>query len=182
VGGGITVRFTRLAATILICTHSAYAQSVFDNPNSASAEAMAKAGWRIDSGEAQHEASSTTCPAELPGFEPLIFTGPVEPNVLGTCTYKDSAGGGDTGIQVRRYIRDVGESREAIQNDRSLMEPRGAGAPFMAVRFQPITTRDGNRGGRVVITKMRGGLLIDCFGEGDSLEKASSKISLFCGN
>jgi hypothetical protein len=52
----------------------------------------------------------------------------------------------------------------------------------MMVRFQPITTRDGKRGGRVIITKTRGGLLIDCFGEAESLEKASGKIGLFCGN
>jgi hypothetical protein len=34
----------------------------------------------------------------------------------------------------------------------------------------------------MVITKTRGGLLIDCFGEGESLEKASAKIGLFCAN
>ena len=34
----------------------------------------------------------------------------------------------------------------------------------------------------MVITKTRGGLLIDCFGEGESLEKASEKIGLFCAN
>jgi hypothetical protein len=176
------VRFTRLAATILICTHAAQAQPVYEIQNSAAAEATAKAGWRMDSGAALHEVSTTKCPAALPGFEPLTFTGPAEPNVLGTCTYKDSAGGGDTGIQVRRYVRDVGESREAVQNDRMLMEPRGANVPFMMVRFQPIMTRDGKRGGRVIITKTRGGLLIDCFGEAESLEKASHKIGLFCGN
>lgn len=144
---------------------------------------MAKAGWKMESGAAIHEASTTRCPAELPGFTALIFTGPVEPNILGTCTYKDSAGGGDAGMQVRKYVRDVGESGDAINNDRTLMEPRpGAEIPFMMVRFSPITTRDGNRGGRIVITKTRGGLLIDCFGEGESLEKASEKIGLFCAN
>ena len=172
----------RLAAMILLCTQGAYAQSAYDNPNSAAADAMGKAGWRMDAGAALHETSTTKCPAALPGFEALIFTGPAAPNVVGTCTYKDSAGGGDTGIQVRRYIRDVGESREAMQNDRTLMEPRGANIPFMMVRFQEITTRDGKRGGRVVITKTRGGLLIDCFGEAESLEKASGKIGLFCQN
>jgi hypothetical protein len=173
---------SRIAATVLICAQAAHAQSPYDNPNSAAAEAMAKAGWRMDSGTAVHEASSTKCPADLPGLEALIFTGPLGPNVLGTCTYKDSTGAGDTGIQVRRYIRDVGESRDAIQNDRTLMEPRGSNPPFMTVRFQQITTRDGKRGGRVIITKTRGGLLIDCFGEGESLEKVSNKIALFCGN
>src|SRR5512145_3314657 len=98
------VRFTRLAATILICTQGAYAQSVYEHPNSAAAEAMTNAGWRMESGAALHEASTTKCPAALPGFEALIFTGPTDPNVIGTCTYKDSTGSGDTGIQVRRYI------------------------------------------------------------------------------
>jgi hypothetical protein len=150
---------------------------------SAAAEEMAKPGWAMDGGIAVHEASMTRCPSELPGFSALIFTGPVEPNILGTCTYKDSTGSGDAGIQVRKYVRDVGESRDAIANDLMLMEPRpGADIPFMMVRMAPITTRDGNSGGRVVITKTRGGLLIDCFGEGESLEKASTKIGLFCAN
>lgn len=150
---------------------------------SAAAEEMAKAGWKMDGAAAIHETSTTKCPAELPGFTALIFTGPAEPNILGTCTYKDSAGGGDAGIQVRKYVRDVGESRDAINNDRTLMEPRpGAEVPFMMVRLAPITTRDGKSGGRMVITKTRGGLLIDCFGEGESLENASAKIGLFCAN
>ena len=144
---------------------------------------MAKAGWKMDGSIAIHQASTTRCPAALPGFSALIFTGPAEPNIVGTCTYKDSTGMGDAGMQVRKYMRDVGESRDAIVNDRTLMEPRpGDEIPFMMVRFSPITTRDGNRGGRVVITKTRGGLLIDCFGEGESLEKASEKIGLFCAN
>ena len=172
----------RLAATIvLLGIQGAYAQTAYDNPNSAAAEAMVKAGWKMATGAALHEASTTKCPADLPGFSALIFTGPVEPNVLGTCTYKDNADSGDAGIQVRRYMRDVGETRDAIINDRTLMETRpGAPAPFMTVRFDPITTRDGKRGGRVVITKTRAGFLIDCFGEAESLEKASAKIGLFC--
>src|SRR5262245_14172169 len=177
---GDAVRSVRsLAATVILCLQAAHAQSPYDNPNSAAAEAMAKAGWKMDSGIAVHEASTTKCPADLPGFEALIFTGPVEPNILGTCTYKDSTDSGDAGIQVRRYMRDVGESRDAINNDRALMEPRSSiGPPFMTVRFTPITTRDGKRGGRMIIAKTRGGYLIDCFGEGESLEKASEKIGL----
>jgi len=168
---------------LLACIDGALAQSAYDNPGSAAVEAMTKAGWKMDAGAALHDPSTTKCPAALPGFDALIFTGPVEPNILGTCTYKDGAGGGDTGIQVRRYMRDVGESRDAIRNDRGLMEIRpGASPPFMMVRFEPITTRDGKRGGRVIITKTRGGLLIDCFGEGESLEKASEKIGLFCAS
>jgi hypothetical protein len=159
----------------------AFAQS--PSHGSAAADEMAKAGWKMDGGAAFHEASTTKCPAELPGFNALIFTGPAEPNILGTCTYKDSSGMGDAGIQVRKYMRDVGESRDAIINDRTLIEPRpGADVPFMMVRIQPITTRDGKSGGRMVITKTRGGLLIDCFGEGESIEKTSAKIGLFCGN
>ena len=52
----------------------------------------------------------------------------------------------------------------------------------MMVRIDQITTRDGKNGGRLVISKTRGGLLIDCFGEGESLEKAGEKIGLFCAN
>ena len=175
--------FRSLPAAFLICIQSAHAQPLYDIPNSAAAQEMAKAGWAMNAGTAVHEASMTKCPPMLPGLDGLIFTGPATPNVLGTCTYKHSAGAGDAGIQVRRYMRDVGESREAIENDRALMEPRSSElAPFMMVRLQPIVTRDGNRGGRMVITKARGGFLVDCFGEGESLEKASEKIALFCGN
>ena len=174
--------FKSLAAMLLLTfSGGAFAQS--PSNGSAAAEEMAKAGWKMDGGAALHDASTTRCPGELPGFSALIFTGPSEPNIVGTCTYKDSAGGGDAGMQVRKYVRDVGESRDAINNDRALMEPRpGADVPFMMVRLAPITTRDGKSGGRMVITKTRGGLLIDCFGEGESLEKVSAKIGLFCSN
>ena len=174
---------TSLAAMLLLAgIPAALAQSAYDNPGSAAAQAMTKAGWKMDAGVALHAASTTTCPAMLPGFAALIFTGPIEPNILGTCTYKDSADAGDTGIQVRRYMRDVGESRDAIANDRTLMEPRaGENVPFMMVRITEITTRDGKPGGRMVITKARGGFLVDCFGEGANLEKTSEKIGLFCG-
>jgi hypothetical protein len=168
---------------MLLLTFSGGALAQSPSNGGAAAEEMAKAGWKMDSGAAIHEASTTRCPAELPGFTALIFTGPAEPNILGTCTYKDSAGTGDAGLQVRKYARGVGESRDAINNDRMLMEPRpGAEIPFMMVRMAPITTRDGKSGGRMVITKTRGGLLIDCFGEAESLEKASEKIGLFCAN
>jgi hypothetical protein len=166
---------------LLTSSSGAFAQS--PSNGGAAAQEMAKAGWTMDGGAAIHEASMTKCPAELPGLAALIFTGPVEPNILGTCTYKDGTGGGDAGMQVRKYMRDVGESRDAIVNDRTLMEPHpDAQAPFMAVRFSPITTRDGKKGGRMIITKTRGGLLIDCFGEGETLENASAKIGLFCAN
>jgi len=170
-----------LAIVLLMMSTGAGAQ--LPSHGSLAAEEMAKAGWTVDQGQAIHQASTTKCPAELPGFNALIFTGPAEPNVLGTCTYKDSSGMGDAGIQVRKYMRDVGETRDAIVNDRTLMEPHpGADAPFMMVRIDPITTRDGKNGGRMVITKTRGGLLIDCFGEGESVEKVSAKIGLFCAN
>jgi hypothetical protein len=173
------VRSHASLAGALLCAISA---SALAQPNnSATNDATAKAGWKMDGGAALHDASMTACPATLPGLEALTFIGRAEPNIIGTCTYKDGAGGGDAGMQVRRYMRDVGESQDAIQNDRALMEP-GPDAPFMMVRFTPIMTRDGKRGGRVVITKTRGGLLIDCFGEAESLEKASEKIGLFCKN
>lgn len=171
------------AVCLLMFAGGALAQAPYSNPNSATAQAMAKAGWKMESGQALHETSMTKCPAALAGLGPLIFTGPSEPNILGTCTYKDPADSGDAGIQVRRYMRDVGESRDAIINDRTLMNPRpGAEVPFMMVRFTQITLRDGKSGGRMVITKTRGGLLVDCFGEGESLEKTSAKVGLFCGN
>ena len=44
------------------------------------------AGWKVENGEALHQMSTTKCPAELAGLGALILTGPVEPNILGTCT------------------------------------------------------------------------------------------------
>jgi hypothetical protein len=176
--------FHLVSAVILLAgINGALAQSAFDYPGSAAALAMTKAGWKMAAGVALHASSATKCPAMLPGFDALILTGPSGPNIVGTCTYKDMANAGDTGIQVRRYMRDVGESRDAIMNDRTLMEPRpGEDVPFMMVRIADITTRDGKPGGRMVITKKRGDFLVDCFGEGDSMEKTSAKIGLFCGN
>jgi hypothetical protein len=176
--------FKLLAAVILLADiHGALAQSVFDNPGSAAAQEMTKAGWTMEAGAALHAASTTKCPAMLPGFDALILTGPIAPNIVGTCTYRDAADGGDTGIQVRRYVRGVGESRDAVVNDRMLMEPRpGETPPFMMVRIAEITTRDGKPGGRMVITKKKGDFLVDCFGEGESMEQTSQKIGLFCGN
>ena len=172
-----------LAAVILMAAvHGVLAQSG-SNPDSAASQEMTKAGWKMDAGMALHAASMTRCPATIMGFQSLVFTGPTSPNIIGTCTYKDGADGGDVGIQVRRYIRGVGESREAVVNDRVLMEPRpGETPPFMMVRIGEITTRDGKQGGRMVITKKKSDFLVDCFGEGESLEKTSAKIGLFCGN
>ncbi len=173
-----------LTVVILLAgIHGALAQSAFDYPGSNAAQTMTKAGWKMDGGTALHAGSTTKCPGMLPGFDALILTGPSAPNIVGTCTYKDMANTGDTGIQVRRYMRDVGESRDAIVNDRTLMEPRpGEDVPFMMVRIAEIKTRDGKAGGRMVITKKRGDFLVDCFGEGESMEKTSQKIGLFCGN
>ena len=175
--------YASLAAVMLIAgVHGVLAQSVSKSDGTASKE-TATAGWKMDAGMALHAPSMTKCPATIMGFESLTFTGPASPNVIGTCTYKDRADHGDVGIQVRRYVRGVGESREAVVNDRVLMEPRpGEAPPFMMVRIAEITTRDGKAGGRMVITKKRSDFLIDCFGEGESLEMTSAKIGLFCGN
>jgi hypothetical protein len=138
-------------------------------------------GWSLDGNRTVHEASATRCLHEISGFRPLRLAGPLQPNILGTCRYDDESGWGTAGMQVRRYMRDTGESRLAIENDRALMEPNGQ-SPMMMVRFAPTTNKKGEMGGIVIITKTRNGLLIDCFAEGASLEDASKKIGLFCSN
>ena len=82
----------------------------------------------------QHDASNTLCPPQLMGFDDLRFQPAMSANVLGTCIYVDDSGTGDAGVQVRRYVPGVGVSREAIGNDRELMEPDPRrGAPLFTV-------------------------------------------------
>ena len=157
------------------------AQADGEHASNPSLPTILPVGWSEAGDVMLHEASGTRCPHDISGFHAMRLSGPVEPNILGTCRYEDPSGWDEAGMQVRRYMRDVGESRLAIENDRALLEPRG-GTPMMMVRFAPVTNRNGEMGGVVIITKTRNGLLIDCFAEGASLEDASKKIALFCGN
>jgi hypothetical protein len=129
-----------------------------------------------------HAASGAVCPSRVDGFEPLTFTGADTEAVLGSCAYTDASGAGNAGLRVRRYVPGAGESRDAISNDRALMEPDPVqGPPLFAVRMSPVTTSNGTKGGVLVITKTRNGYLIDCFAEGATLDDATEKIARFCG-
>ena len=175
--------FAVTVALLLASAELAFAQSEPDASLSATPQLLLPSGWSSTADGIMHDESGTRCVQELAGFQTLRLSGPVEPNILGTCHYDDPSGAGDIGLQVRRYLRDVGESRDAILNDRMLMEPRaGSQVPGFAARLLPLKTRDGQMGGLVIITKVRNGLLIDCFAEGHSLEEASKKIALVCGN
>ena len=138
--------------------------------------------WTMPPEGTRHVASGTLCRASVDGFARMEFSGPASPNVLGLCVYIDETGTGDAGIRVRRYLPGIGSSRDEIQNDRALMEPGPEGAPLFAVRMDGAATRDGKNGGRVTITKVRNGFLVDCYGEGATLEVASAKLALVCGN
>lgn len=130
-----------------------------------------------------HEASGALCLNRIEGFEPLAFTGADAVALLGACSYIDADGAGNAGIRVRKYVPGVGESRDAISNDRALMEPDPTvEAPLFAVRMSPVTTGNGTRGGVLVITKNRNGYLVDCYAEGVTLDDTSAKIARFCGN
>lgn len=130
-----------------------------------------------------HEASGALCPNRIEGFEPLMFTGADAAALLGACSYIDADGAGNAGIRVRKYAPGMGESRDAIANDRLLMEPDPTrDAPLFAVRMSPFTTSNGTKGGILVITKKRNGYLVDCFAEGVTLDDTSAKIARFCGN
>lgn len=131
---------------------------------------------------AKHEASGTNCLAQVNGFQRMQFSGGVEPNVLGSCLYVDDTGTGDAGIRVRRYAPGIGESQTEIENDRALMEPDPRGTPLFMARMGEATLRDGKMGGRLTITKVRNGYLVDCFAEGTTLQVASAKMALICSN
>ncbi len=126
-----------VASVILAGLQSALGEAPTENaPNPSAPAASMPEGWSRDGDRTVHEASATRCLNEIAGFRPMRLSGPVDPNILGTCRYEDASGAGDAGMQVRRYLRDVGESREAIANDRALMEPgEGHGTPMMMVRF-----------------------------------------------
>jgi hypothetical protein len=137
--------------------------------------------WTDMPGGRHHTASGTLCPNRVDGFEPLAFAGADAAALLGTCSYIDADGAGDAGLRVRKYVPGVGESRDAVSNDRMLMEPDPVqGPPMFAVRMSPVTTSNGTRGGILVITKARNGFLVDCFAEGATLDVATEKIARFC--
>ena len=169
------------ALAMLIPLDTASAQSAAQNP--AGAAASDPGVWSMPPEGAIHEASGTRCLATVSGFSTMQFSGAADPTILGVCTYADDSGTGDAGVRVRRYAPGVGESRETIENDRTLMEPdAAAGAPLFTARMGPATLKDGKLGGRLTITKTRNGYLIDCFAEGATLAIASGKIALICAN
>ena len=138
-------------------------------------------GWTSDSAGHAHALSETKCPLESDAFKQVRFSGAAEPNIIGTCLYEDAMGTGDAGITVRRYMQGVGDSPDAIANDRLLMEPNPTrGAPLFTVRIDPVMFDDGKRGARMTITKMRGGLLIDCFAVDADFANAGAKIAALC--
>jgi hypothetical protein len=172
------------AAALIYQIGASLAQGSDDNPGAYPAAASPNAaGWTMGAYGIQHEASSTVCPPHLSGFDRLTFVSPPGADMLGACVYVDDTGTGDAGMRVRRYLPGVGETREIIDNDHALMEPDPVqGAPLFTVRMAPVTTRDGKMSGRLTITKVRSGYLIDCFAEGISLQIATAKIALICGN
>jgi hypothetical protein len=145
-------------------------------------EARVPEGWTAGADGPVHAESGTQCPALSDGFKPVELLASSDPNILGTCAYADNLGTGDAGVRVRRYAPGQGENSEAAGNDRALMEPRaGRASPLFTVRIEPLEVADGKRGARVVVTKTRNGLLIDCFGEDADFASATAKIAGVCG-
>jgi hypothetical protein len=174
----------RLAvASAIVMTNGGLAGAADENPaGSRGGEAPNPELWTMPPDGTLHEASGTKCLAEVKGFDRMEFSGAADP-VLGTCIYIDDTGTGDAGVRVRRYLPGVGGSRTEIENDRTLMEPDpNIGAPLFTVRMGAATTRDGKMGGRLTITKVRNGYLVDCFAEGATLQVASAKMALICAN
>ncbi len=150
-------------ALAIIQTDAVSAQPVQENPaDSASSATPDPKLWTMPPEGAMHAASGTRCLAQVSGFSAMQFTGAAEPNILGTCVYVDDTGTGDAGITVRRYLPGVGESWTEIENDRALIEPDPRqGAPLFMARMGPATLRDGKMGGRITITRLRNGYLVD---------------------
>jgi hypothetical protein len=170
----------RIAALMLGFLEPGFAQTLPEN--SPPAITPGPEGWTFGADGPVHTESGTVCPAESDGFNPVALSGPSEPNILGICYYEDSLGTGDAGVRVRRYLRDVGETPEAIANDRLLMEPRpGEPPPLFTVRIEPFTSGGVKRSARVTITKMVHGLLVDCFAEDADFGAATAKIAGVCG-
>jgi hypothetical protein len=170
------MRMARAGLTVMafLCGQS---QAVFAQ----NAEPSDPNRWTASPEGNRHEASGILCLDDIAGFAPLVFMEGDAANLLGACSYIDHTGTGDAGVRVRRYARGKGETQEAIDNDRALVEPDPArGAPLFTVRMAPATTGDGKRGGRVTITKMRNGYLVDCFAEGATLQVASAKLARVC--
>lgn len=158
-------------ATLLTGFAAALAQPVESPPD----------GWTMDAIGFAHAESLTRCPFESDGFKRVRISGAQAPGVIGTCAYEDAMGTGDAGLRVRRYVPGAGDNAEAIDNDRALMEPDPVqGAPLFTVRIVPFAPGDAKKGARIIITKVRGGLLIDCYAEDADFGGATAKIAAVC--
>ena len=169
-----------LAAVFLASSFAgAHAQGTESAPAQSAAN-QSPDGWTKDAGGGfAHVSSETKCPLESDGFKTLLFSGAAEPNIVGICHYADAMDTGDAGIRLRRYLAGVGESPEAIANDRMLIEPGSNGPPLFTVRIAPLTV-NGKSGARLTITKVRGGLLVDCYAEDVDFNNATAKVAALC--
>ena len=128
----------------------------------AAAQAGLPPGWSTkEDGAFVHAQSGATCPLTLGGLSRKDLRSAGEPD-LGICFYADDkAHEGE--VRVRQYVRGRGETPLAIRNDQMLMEP-SPGSPKIVIglRSGPGPERNGVRTSQSVLTKARGGLLIDC--------------------
>jgi hypothetical protein len=121
------------------------------------------AGWTKGAdGSYTHTASAMRCPSEIAGYAFQSFSGPVEPNFEGVCTY---AKGDENGLlRVRRYVEGVGETPLAIRNDDGLMHPSqvNGGKIVAAFRAGPGPVVNGTQTHQLVLTFATKGYLVDC--------------------
>lgn len=125
-------------------------------------------GWsHSQDGSYTHAESGVVCPTSFEGFAFLALAKSRDANSVGDCEYGDSQGR-IAEIRIRKYVRGVGDTPLAIQNDESLMEPSATsglppGAKLMgAYRLGPGPEINGESTLRDVATITRRNLLIDC--------------------
>ena len=142
--------------------------AIFASTSSIAADGPGPTGWtKSDSGVYSHNASGVACPARIGVYMLGQVEGPASPNLLGTCNYSDSEGRRGI-IDVRRYLRGVGETPFAIENDRMLIDGgqiqgASAGAKLGAYYRGGVGQMiDGEPARILVLTTVRNGLLVDC--------------------
>jgi hypothetical protein len=139
-------------------------------------------GWTArDTTLIVHDQSGAKCPAEIAAAKLTKIESKGAPD-LGICYY---AGDNDREglVRVRQYVRGIGETPLAIQNDRMLMvPPPGAPDIVSTQRVGPGPERRGAPTQQSVITMKKGGLLVDCVSRQLAGDQGKFDFALACSN
>jgi hypothetical protein len=129
---------------------------------STAAPAQLLPGWtRAPDGSFKHTLSGAVCPLKLDKFSLSGLEKSTDANTLGICAYADNDDH-TAEIRIRRYVKGVGETPTAIQNDQGLMELGRDHDMVTAFRVTPLPSTDDRELSADVITVALKGHLIDC--------------------